>query len=714
MAVAVAEMLAGMPEPADLRRAEVDGRMVVTVGSTVLFDYAGADAGMRNLAVVVLTGLRFTGQRVAEVLGLSEEYVARLRTRAREQGSAGLVRRRGRPTKLTAAMLAQAGRWRAEGVSNVEIGRRLGVHDSTVSRALAAVAMAPVSAEQPAPAPVEPVPVEPVPGAVREQPVEALAEVSPQASAGDRPARDVQGARATRYAGAMLLHPFFDRAGVAAAFSGGHLGPARRYDDVGVLTATTVALALGIGSVEGAKHLIRGEVGAVVGLAAIPELRTLRERLSTIAQGSDPLGVHRAVAAGMLAADACPEQVYFLDDHFVPYAGARPLAKGYDTKRGKASRGRADTLVVDHTGRAVAFTSGEPKGLSVSLPDALAALQAVLADTAGRTATAGPGRLLLGFDRGGAFPVTFAHCRDADVDWVSYRRGPLVAPQSPPHRSWVARDGRRITMTVADETVQIAGYGPARQLTVYEHGAPALQILTSDSTAPAAKLACWLRDRWRIENAFKYLSDHHGIDWLTDYAMAIAADTALVANPARQAARAGVRTAEGTLTAAEQALARTLTDTTITVPAKNSALPGLQRDVERAAAALAAAKTDLAPIPAKLPANVVDPTARRATPRLAQRALQMACRLLAYNAEHWLANRLNTYLGDPDEYRAITRHLLHTGGVVHYRQDSIHVELDPPDSPRISRALRLLLDELTTTQAHIPGDRRPLSYTLHD
>jgi len=58
--------------------------------------------------------------------------------------------------------------------------------------------------------------------------------------------------------------------------------------------------------VEGAKHLIRGEVGAVVGLAAIPELRTLRERLSAIAQGSDPLGVHRALAAVMLAADACP------------------------------------------------------------------------------------------------------------------------------------------------------------------------------------------------------------------------------------------------------------------------------------------------------------------------------------------------------------------------------------------------------------------------
>ena len=90
----------------------------------------------------------------------------------------------------------------------------------------------------------------------------------------------------------------------------------------------------------------------------------------------------------------------------------------------------------------------------------------------------------------------------------------------------------------------------------------------------------------------------------------------------------------------------------------------------------------------------------------------MACQLLAYNAEHWLANRLNTYLGDPDEYRAITRHLLHTSGVVHYRHDSIHVELDTPDSPRNSCALGLLLDELNTAQAHIPGDRRPLSYDL--
>jgi hypothetical protein len=42
-----------------------------------------------------------------------------------------------------------------------------------------------------------------------------------------------------------------------------------------------------------------------------------------------------------------------------------------------------------------------------------------------------------------------------------------------------------------------------------------------------------------------------------------------------------------------------------------------------------------------------------------RRGLLMASRLLAYNAETWLADRLNTHLRDPDEYRAITRSLMH-------------------------------------------------------
>ena len=121
----------------------------------------------------------------------------------------------------------------------------------------------------------------------------------------------------------------------------------------------------------------------------------------------------------MLAADPVTSGVYYVDDHFVPYTGAKPVAKGWNNKRGRAERGRADTHVTAHDGRAVCFVTGEPSGLTVTLPKALAELKKA----------AGPGaRIMLGFDRGGAYPQVFTHCREQDVHWVTYRRAPLAVP----------------------------------------------------------------------------------------------------------------------------------------------------------------------------------------------------------------------------------------------------------------------------------------------
>src|SRR5664280_1337625 len=58
------------------------------------------------------------------------------------------------------------------------------------------------------------------------------------------------------------------------------------------------------------------------------------------------------------------------------------------------------------------------------------------------------------------------------------------------------------------------------------------------------------------------------------------------------------------------------------------------------------------------------------------------------NGEAWLAEHFNAYLADPDEHRAILRHLLHLGGRVDYRPAGITVTLDRPDSPRVAHALR--------------------------
>src|SRR6202035_1763575 len=100
----------------------------------------------------------------------------------------------------------------------------------------------------------------------------------------------------------------------------------------------------------------------------------------------------------------------------------------------------------------------------------------------------------------------------------------------------------------------------------------------------------------------------------------------------------------------------------ITPAAKNTRLiPAAQKKITAARTKLDAAAAARDKIPAKLPANVIDPEAKAALLRTGRRGLQMVLRLLAHNAEHWLSNHLNAYLHDDDEYRAITRQTIIRG-----------------------------------------------------
>jgi hypothetical protein len=406
----------------------------------------------------------------------------------------------------------------------------------------------------------------------------------------------------SRYAGAMLLHAFAARAGAGDIFRAA-AGQDAAPQDVALLAAVSACFALGAATTEQFKHLAAAEAGPLAGLSRLPGLRTLRPGLAAIADRAGSLDLQRMFAAAMLDADPVTSGVYYVDDHFVPYTGAKPVPKGWNNKRGRAERGRADTHVTAHDGRAVCFTSGEPSGLSVTLPKALAELKKA----------AGPGAtIMLGFDRGGACPQVFRHCREQNVHWVTYRRAPLAVSAMLPVITTATIGGKTRAITWAEEKVQLKDYGEARQLTLFEHGKVVLQILTSDFGACPADILSWLKSRWREENFLKYASENYGIDKICDYAAAIETNTKITANPARKAAN----------TAAQRA-------------GKEAAA----RDT----------------IPAKLPAGQIDPEARTAVLRTGRRGLQMVLRLLAHNAEHWLANRLNAYLRDDDEYRAITR-----------------------------------------------------------
>src|ERR1035441_531452 len=68
-----------------------------------------------------------------------------------------------------------------------------------------------------------------------------------------------------------------------------------RYDDLGLLTVTSLAFALGASSAEGTKHLIPAQAGILAGIGRLPDPRTLRPRLAAIADSCDPLAPPRPI-----------------------------------------------------------------------------------------------------------------------------------------------------------------------------------------------------------------------------------------------------------------------------------------------------------------------------------------------------------------------------------------------------------------------------------
>ena len=109
---------------------------------------------------------------------------------------------------------------------------------------------------------------------------------------------------------------------------------------------------------------------------ALPDLRTLRPRLAAIADRTDPRRAAAAVRAPRCwprtrSSPACITSMTTSS----PTPAPSRSGKGWNNKRGKAEKGRADTHVTAHDGRAVCFVTGEPSGLTVTLPKALAELK---------------------------------------------------------------------------------------------------------------------------------------------------------------------------------------------------------------------------------------------------------------------------------------------------------------------------------------------------
>ena len=699
-------------------------------GDYTIAAYRKDDLGLRNLAIISLTESGVSGSTAAALFGLTPVQISRIRGQYRQHGSAGLARKRGRPGRADARAGPPGPVVGRAGVTHGEIARRLAVSRPLITALIGrhgplypqdelpgtSQAGHDASQDPPAPQSADDQPSEGRAAAAAGQEQEEQQPEEEQPEARPYHYQPAAGAYPSRYAGAMLTHAFTTAIGAAGILQAGcGLAGADAAADLAVLNATAMGFTLGALTLEQTKHLQARDAGPLTGLSQLPGLRAWRQRLGAIGNQVDPLALQRRMTAALLAHLPPAHQVFLADDHIAEYTGSKPVGWGRNPRRGKATKAHDDTYVCDLSGRALVVASGEPSGLSLTLPPVLAQLtQARKAATA--AGSSNPGRPVVVFDRGGSYPKTFKAVHAAGYDWISWRRAPLAATSRLPVLATIRHYGTDRMIAFTNEVIALDGYpGPVRQISLFEHGKMVAQLLTSCLRLCAGALPGLLRSRWIIENFLKYNAANYGIDTLADYTADLADDTRLTANPAYAQAKKAEQAASSALAGAQAALAAMLADPAIPAQEKNASLiPAAHKKITACERDLAAATAARKALRSKIPRNQLRPGAQKALLRPGRRLLQLVLRLLAANAEQHLADHLNVYLHDDDEYRAITREtiLRGLGGTITYTAAAITVTLDRPSQPKIARALACLLAEINTTPPVIPGDHRPITYQL--
>ena len=722
-----------VPPPLDVTR--VGDHEIVHIGSTPIAHYSVSDVTSRRHVMVQLGEAgRIKGLDIARCFGVTPIYVSQLRGRYRQQGSAALkAARRGPkgPMKVTARLEARVRKLRAREMSYEEIAQSVSgekeisyqtvrrivlkgdVRDSclaVVESAEQTVGISPeviAAAEQQA-GQEEAVRVESAQDAILCSP-----EMQAVASSKDFPQGE------SRYAGAMLLHVALGQLGLWSVLEslGAQVGRSRLAvkQVVGIIA---LGFALRLRSIEGFKTALKRDFGMLLGLPTVPAVQTLRTQVRALAESVEPELVMRKLLEAFVQLEPVWEGAYYVDGHFCPYSGSRPLTKGWNAKRRVAEPGQTDVYVHDATGRALFFINRPLNDhLSRVLPKILEEIRSVAKDQ----------KILLIFDRGGYSGALFRELDNQGIGFITYLKGRKAKRRFPSghfeRRWWEVIDpagiqkARRYVYNIYEKGTRVGGAGVLRTVVVEDEESQ-VPVLTNNTNLASAKVVHLLKMRWRQENSFKYLSEHYGVEQLIQYGATYSEEERLVENPARAKLRKEIGELQTEIVFKEAELGQALefNDEKVRRTARGVKLAhsALRREINGLYETVQRLEHRLAQTPSKVALSELTGKKLRATMKTDRRNLVNAIKIATYNAERLLARCFFRHYADPRDWLTMFRAILHLPGRIACVDGTIRIDLRPPDRPRVRQALAATLEAINQLNGRAFGDGEKLVFTLKD
>ena len=330
-------------------------------------------------------------------------------------------------------------------------------------------------------------------------------------------------------AGVLLAVPLLVRHGLLDAFVKvyGSLHPSF-YGLRTIVMTLFLSSLLRIKRPEHFKEYCPEDLGAILGLDRVPEVKTVRRKFTRMAAMERGKQLMEERARWQIAEDKDRVAFLYIDGHVREYYGKFPLFKAKKPQRQVVTHAATDTWVHDANGEPLLVVTSEVNAMLTQV------LEPILADM--RRLVGDQRRMTVIFDRGGFSAKLFARLIAAGFDVITYRRGKVKKLAS----RWFTVERMKIDGTwreyeVYDRPRVRVGVLPAegkkkrkrakasrrylwmREVRVLRDGGRQTPILTNREDLSAVMVAYRMFHRWRQENYFKYAKEEFALDALIEY-----------------------------------------------------------------------------------------------------------------------------------------------------------------------------------------------------
>ena len=689
-----------------------------------------------------------TQAQIIHTFGVSKMSVLRSAEKYRREGVEGFYRpRRGRgPSVMTAEVSAQAQRLLDLGRSRRDVAEEVGVKYDTLRKAInhgrlreaapmprQGVAQKPVTPEPPA-APSDKSTRSDADAAAGEEmgvgctrPCErvfaALGLLPGGATTQFQPCRDVSFGGVLCALPALAENGLFGHLDILPVLSG-------YYMKLHVILLLAYMALCRVKAVEQLQYETPGELGKLMGLDRIPEVRCLRKKLAQLSEDEAPQRWAAVLSQRWMEQDPELAGTLYVDGHVRLYHGKQTkLPRRYVARQRLCLRGTTDYWVNDGLGQPF---------FSVERPIDHGLLKALRSEVVPRLLKEVPrqpsaqqlqdephlSRFVIIFDREGYSPTFMREM------WRQHRVACITChkyPKEPWPESWFSETpvpmpaGEVVSMKLAERGSWIGErrdglwVREVRKLTDSGHQT---SLVSTAYGQLGLENAARLFSRWSQENFFRYMMENYAFDALSEYRTEVIPETNQpVVNPARRELDRQHRSLKTKLTQ-RQARFAALTLHPETEGAQidrwERRKADLMEEIEQLENELTGVQERRAPTPKHLEWNDLPEHDKFERLAPSRRRLTDTVKLVAYRAETALAKIVREKLSHPDEARPLIRDLLRSDADLYPDEVAsvLEVRLHTLANPRSNRAIQHLLDHLNDAELTYPGTNLRLTYTL--